>query len=142
MSPYIYINDFIQENMSVLTNKENGWNALHYSCFYGREKMTQNLIELYNPSSELINGITKEGYTPLHLVCIKGHINVIKTLLFLKDINVNIKSNIEGTPLHIACEKNNMQIVSILVSYKADLYIKNSQKISKKKNLKRIKKII
>ena len=124
---YIYINDFIQENMSVLTNKENGWNALHYSCFYGREKMTQNLIELYNPSPELINGITKEGYTPLHLACIKGHINVIKTLLFLKDINVNIKSNIEGTPLHIACEKNNMQIVSILVSYKADLKIKNSK---------------
>ena len=124
---YIFINDFIQENMSVLTNKENGWNALHYSCFYGREKMTQNLIKLYNPSKELINGITKEGYTPLHLACIKGHINIIKILLFLKDIDVNIKSEIEGTPLHIACEKNNMQIVSILVSYKADLYIKNSK---------------
>ena len=125
---YIYINDFIQENMSVLTNKENGWNALHYSCFYGREKMTQNLIKLYNPSKELINGITKEGYTPLHLACIKGHINIIKTLLFLKDIDVNINSEKEGTPLHIACEKNNMQIVSILVSYKADLNIKNSKK--------------
>ena len=124
---YIFINDFIQENMSVLTNKENGWNALHYSCFYGREKMTQNLIKLYNPSKELINGITKEGYTPLHLACIKGHINIIKILLFLKDIDANIKSEKEGTPLHIACEKNNMQIVSILVSYKADLYIKNSK---------------
>ena len=124
---YIYINDFIQEDMSILTNKKNGWNALHYSCFYGREKMTQNLITLFNPSIELINGITKEGYTPLHLACLKGHINVIKILLFLKDIDVNIKSEKEGTPLHIACEKNNMQIVSILVSYKADLKIENSK---------------
>ena len=124
---YIYINDFIQEDMSVLTNKENGWNALHYSSYYGREKMTQNLIKLFNPSAELINGETKEGYTPLHLACLKGHINVIKILLFSKDIDVNIKSEKEGTPLHIACEKNNMQIVSILVSYKADLNIRNSK---------------
>ena len=140
---YIYINDFIQENMSVLTNKETGWNALHYSCFYGREKMTQNLIKLYNPSKELINGLTKEGYTPLHLACIKGHINVIKILLFLKDIDVNIKNDKEGTPLHIACQKNNMQIVSILVSYKADLSIKNSKdklpiELTKDENIKKI----
>lgn len=124
---YIYINDFIQENMSVLTNKETQWNALHYSSFYGSEKMIQNLIKLYNPSPELINGVTKEGYTPLHLACIKGHVNIIKILLLLKDIDVNIKSKKEETPLHIACEKNNMQIVSILVSYKADLNIKNSK---------------
>ena len=124
---YIYINQFIQENMAVLTNEENNWNALHYSCFYGREKMTQNLIKLYNPSPELINGITKEGYTPLHLACMKGHINIIKILLFLKDIDVNITSENEGTPLHIACEKNNMQIVSILVSFKANLKIRNSK---------------
>ena len=124
---YIYINEFIQKNMDALTNEENNWNALHYSCFYGREQMTQNLIKLYNPSAELINGITKEGYTPLHLACMKGHINIIKILLFLKDIDVNINSEKEGTPLHIACEKNNMQIVSILVSYKANLKIRNSK---------------
>ena len=140
---YIYINDFIQEDMSVLTNKENGWNALHYSSYYGREKMTQNLITLFNPSAELINGVTKEGYTPLHLACLKGHINVIKILLFLKDIDVNIKSEKEGTPLHIACEKNNMQIVSILVSYKADLNIRNSKdklpiELTKDENIKKI----
>ena len=124
---YIYINNLHQKSMDILTNEENNWNALHYSCFYGREKMTQNLIKLYNPSPELINGITKEGYTPLHLACIKGHINIIKILLFLKDIDVNISCEKEGTPLHIACEKNNMQIVSILVSYKANLKIKNSK---------------
>ena len=126
---YIYINDFIQENIDILTNKETGWNALHYSSFYGQEKMTQNLIKLFNPSPQLINGLTfKEKYTPLHLACIKGHINVIRILLFLKDIDLNIQSEIEGTPLHIACQKNNMQIVSILVSFKADLNIRNSKK--------------
>ena len=124
---YIYINDFIQENMDILTNKETGWNALHYSCFYGQEKMTQNLIKLFNPSPQLINGLTiKEKYTPLHLACLKGHINIVRILLFLKDIEVNIQSEKEGTPLHIACQKNNMQIVSILVSFKADLNLRNS----------------
>ena len=122
---YIYINDFIQEDMSILTNKENGWNALHYSCFYGNEEMTETLIKLFNPTAELINGLTNDGYTPLHLACIKGHINIIRTLLYLKEIDVNIINKKDGTPLHIACRKNNMQIVSILISYKANLYLKD-----------------
>jgi Fe-S oxidoreductase len=63
LKEYIYINEFIQEDMSVLTTKENGWNALHYSCFYGREEMTETLIKLFNPSVELINGLTHDGYT-------------------------------------------------------------------------------
>ena len=122
---YIYINDFIQEDLSILTMKENGWNALHYSCFYGREEMTETLIKLFNPSVELINGLTNDGYTPLHLACIKGHINIVRILLFLKDIDVNIINKKDGTALHIACKKNDMQIVSILVSFKADLNIKD-----------------
>ena len=124
---YIYINDFIQENMSILTTKENGWNALHYSCFYGREEMTETLIKLFNPPVELINGLTNDGYTPLHLACIKGHINIVRILLFLKEIDVNIVNEKDGTPLHIACKRNDMQIVSILISFKADLNIKNSK---------------
>lgn len=123
---YIYINDFMQEDMSILATKENGWNALHYSCFYGREEITESLIALFNPSAELINGLTKDGYTPLHLACIKGHINIVRILLFLKEIDVNILQEKDGTPLHIACKKNDMQIVSILVSFKANLNLKNS----------------
>ena len=124
---YIYINEFIQEDLSILTTQENGWNALHYSCFYGREEMTETLIKLFNPSVELINGLTNDGYTPLHLACIKGHINIVRILLFLKEIDVNIVNKKDGTALHIACKKNNMQIVSILVSFKADLNIKDSK---------------
>ena len=86
--------------MSTLTTKENGWNALHYSCFYGREEMTETLIKLFNPSVELINGLTNDGYTPLHLACIKGHINIVRILLFLKEIDVNIIQEKDGTPLH------------------------------------------
>ena len=123
---YIYINEFIQEDLSVLTNKNNGWNALHYSCYYGGEQMTDNLIKIFNPSEKLINGLTNDGYTPLHLACIKGHINIVRILLFLKEINVNINQNKDGTPLHIACKRNDMQIVAILVSFKADLLVRNS----------------
>ena len=123
----IYINEFIQEDLSLLTNKNNGWNALHYSCFYGGEQMTDNLIKLFNPSEELINGLTNDGYSPLHLACIKGHTNIVRSLLFLKEINVNLNHKKDGTPLHIACKRNDMQIVSILVSFKASLYVKNSK---------------
>ena len=89
--------------------------------------MTETLIKLFNPSVELINGLTNDGYTPLHLACIKGHINIVRILLFLKEIDVNIVNKKDGTALHIACKKNNMQIVSILVSFKADLNIKDSK---------------
>ena len=123
---YIYINEFIQKDLSILTTKENGWNALHYSCYYGGEQITEFLIKLFNPSKELINGLTKDGYTPLHLACIKGHANIVRILLlFFKEIDVNINHKVDGTPLHIACKRNDTQIVSILVSSKADLYKKD-----------------
>ena len=140
---FIYINEFIQEDISTLTNKENNWNALHYSCYYGNEEMTEFLLSLYNPSSEIINGKTIDGWTPLHFSCLRGFPNIVKILLFLKDIDINIKHPIYGTALHIACLKNETQIVSMLISSKANLFEKNKNnkeaiELTKDENIKKI----
>ena len=140
---FIYINDFIQEDISVLTNKETKWNALHYSCYYGNEEMTEFLLTLYNPSPEIINGTTSDGWTPLHFSCFRGFTNIVKILLYLKEIDLNIKHPIYGTALHIACLKNETQIVSMLVSSKANLFVKDKNnkeaiELTKDENIKKI----
>ena len=140
---FIYMNEFLQEDISILTNKETKWNALHYSCYYGNEEITEFLLTFYNPKSEILNGKTIDGWTPLHFSCFRGFTNIVKILLYLKEININIKHPIYGTALHIACLKNETQIVSMLISSKANLFEKNKNnkeaiELTKDENIKKI----
>ena len=57
-----------------IINKKNNWNALHYSCYYGQKEITAFLLTYNyrnNSIHDLINSLTKENYTPLHIACYK-----------------------------------------------------------------------
>ena len=112
-----------------IINKKNNWNALHYSCYYGQKEITAFLLTYNyrnNSIHDLINSLTKENYTPLHIACYKCKAYIVKILLlYFKDIEINLINNKGETPLHIACKKNSMKIVSMLIASKANLFIKD-----------------
>lgn len=91
---------------------KSGWNALHYSCYYGYVDIVNNLTNNQNCNPNLLN---QEGYSPLHLAAYKGHLNVTTVLVALDNIKIDINPDIVGTPLHCACKKNHFKIVSILL---------------------------
>ncbi len=69
---------------------------------------------------KIINGQNSEGWTPLHLACDIGNLEVVEWLLDRKaDPNI---PNFDGkTPLAKAAEFGDLQIVKLLVEHKANV---------------------
>ena len=132
---FIQFINYLETNKSILgcvkniANKKNDWNALHYSCYYGKKDITAFLLSYNsnsNPIHELINSVTDENYTPLHIACYQGNVSIVQILLlYLRDIDINKVNNKDETSLHIACKKNSMKIVSMLIASNANLFLKD-----------------
>ena len=126
---YLESNKIILGNVQKIINKKNNWNALHYSCFYGNKDITAYLLAYNNSNNsihDLINSLTQEKYTPLHIACYKCSVSIVKIiLLYLRDIEINTVNKNEETALHIACKKNSMKIVSMLIGSNANLFLKD-----------------
>ena len=126
---YLESNKPILGCIQKIINKKNNWNALHYSCFYGNKDITAFLLAYNNSNNsiyDLINSLTKESYTPLHIACYKCNPTIVKILLlYLRDIKINIVNNNNETALHIACKRNSMKIVSMLIASNANLFLKD-----------------
>ena len=108
-------------NICELLNK-NGWNAIHYSSYYGNEEILNFIINKLNIKSNL-NVLNNEGWSPLLLATYKQQIKCVEILISDENIDVNYNGPI-GTALHIACKKNNRHIVSKLLN-KANPTIKD-----------------
>ena len=108
-------------NICELLNK-NGWNAIHYSSYYGNEEILNYIINKLNNKSNL-NILNNEGWSPLLLATYKQQIKCVEILISNENIDVDYNGPI-GTALHIACKKNNRYIVSKLL-YKANPTIKD-----------------
>ena len=126
---YLESNKDILGNVQNIMNKKNNWNALHYSCYYGKKDIVAFLLSYNNKNNlihDLINSLTKEKYTPLHIACYKRNSSIVKILLlYLKDIDINLVNENGETCLHIACKKNSMKIVSMLIASNANLFLKD-----------------
>ena len=64
--------------------------------------------------------------TPL---CLATNTNVA-TKLLEKGVDPNYWNNSTTIPLHRACDNGNSQLVELLLEYKANIEVKNTEKIS------------
>ena len=65
-------------------------------------------------------------YTPLHIACRYGHLDIVKFLVSVSSVDVNSKDSDGYTPLHTACRYSHLDIVEcLLTSTLADVNSKN-----------------
>ena len=117
-----FISIIKKHNINSFDNLEkNGWNLIHYSCYFGIDSITNFLVYTSNCDVNLKN---KDGWTPLHLAVLKNHEECVRILLSNNKLNVNDVVNNVGTALHLACKLNFFKIACLLL-LKSDLNIKD-----------------
>ena len=57
---------------------------------------------------------TEDGWTPLHIACLNGDLEVVKTLLSMDEIDVNRADKDGVTPLDIAKKYKHVYVVLAL----------------------------
>lgn len=66
---------------------------------------------------------TNCGMTPLHVAILKGHTDIVKTLI-AANANVDAAENTHGwTPIYIASARGNIEMVKVLIDAGADVNI-------------------
>lgn len=66
--------------------------------------------------SILINAAGFQGNTALHLACEYGRTEIVKSLLALKDIDMNKPNERGETPFNIVCKEGYYDIISLFLS--------------------------
>lgn len=83
--------------------------------------------QLLKLAPSLSNARDKDGSTPLHCACWKGHVEVVRVLLDAgADINAKNQNDHYGdTALHAAAHGNQKDVVEILIKRGANVNSKN-----------------
>ncbi|MCK4935754.1 MAG: ankyrin repeat domain-containing protein [Elusimicrobiales bacterium] len=69
------------------------------------------------------------GFTPLHIACFKGHLEIVK-LLLENGAAINAKDEKNPTPLHVASIQGHTKIAKLLIENKADMGDKASYNLT------------
>jgi ankyrin repeat protein len=134
---YEYFQILIKENDIAwdLTNND-GMNAFHISCYYGRYKIIEFFLK-NEKYSKLLNSVSKNGYTPLHFAVISNSVQCL-TLLLNNKVDINIQDSNGDTPLHLAIRKSNYKLIYYLSISNPNLNLSNKRNEMLKNLMKKI----
>lgn len=100
---------------------ENGFNALHYAAFRGNVKIIEKLIE--NGAELTIRN--NNGLNVMHMAAQGDQPNALVYFKEKYDMKINSLDHVMSTPLHWACYMGSESAVDYLISWKADINIKD-----------------
>lgn len=108
------------------TDKKYNINALTFACDGDEEQLQSLLIKHTND----LNVLSTTGNSAL-LDAVNSNMLLTAELLLNNGANIDIQNNTNGiTPLMIACTNKNEKMIELLLDYKPDLYILDSNGMS------------
>ncbi len=93
------------------------------SGFSGQEEHIKSLIKKYNPLNRY-NLLNEDGFTLLHLACIKGDLTAVENAL-KEGACPDIRTSSGSTALHLAAYKGSSKIIEALLKAGADRTMKD-----------------
>ena len=63
-----------------------------------------------------INTFNKANWTPFHIACEIGNLELVKYLASIPEIFLEVEDIDKNTPLHLAAKQGNLPIVTFLIS--------------------------
>jgi ankyrin repeat protein len=133
-SDYTSNSQLINNNICEILDK-NGWNAIHYSSYYGYYEILDFILNKFNNKSN-INIINYEGWNALSLAVYKQHKKnnrkIVSLLLFKADFTIKDKNN--KIAIEYTHDKNIIKLISKIVTKKIDKLDANSDSYQKLNN--------
>lgn len=90
------------------------------------EAVFKNDMTFFN--SQLIPDLSiknKEGYTPIHLAAWKQNIQIVRSILSKKNVDINVRGPYQWSALHFAARENNLDMIQTLLAFGADKNLKD-----------------
>ena len=114
------------ENTDNIHEKNNdGWNALHFICFYDP---SIECISLLLENGIDINEKVNNGWNALHFICCFNPSIEYISLLLESGINIHEKDNYGWNALHYICRKNpSIEYISLLLKNGINIHEKNNK---------------
>ena len=114
----------INENCEVNARDENGWNALHFSSYYGHDQVIERLIT----SGVSTDAITSQKETPLLFAVKRDHFAVAERLLRCTNVSnlVSTEDERNQQPIHHTARTGSVEIFNLLMSNGAKINGQNS----------------
>ncbi|XP_071124005.1 uncharacterized protein [Mytilus edulis] len=110
-----------------LKKTENGMTALHIVVALGYHEYSSFFIQ----EKQMIYERDTAGNIPLHLACIKGHLQTVKDLVNKKSF-IDVPNNEDLSPFFYACENGFFEVVEYLLQY-SNRGIRVNDRYTKKK---------
>jgi len=92
-----------------------GISDIHHAVHSGDYDKVKELLEA-DQEEALLNSKTDDGWTPLHIACKNGHLDVVK-LLLQGNVDVLAQTKSGETPLHLAAMNGHHKIVRKLLKH-------------------------
>ena len=96
---------------------------LHMAVWSGNEEFILLVLSLFEDFGQHQHTFSRK-YTPLHLACKLGKLEVVQLLLEFsteKKINVNARERFGLTPFHICCEESKIELVLLFLELSEDI---------------------
>lgn len=114
----------INENCDINARDENGWNALHFSSYYGHYQVIERLIS----SGVSTDAITSRKETPLLFAVKRDHFAVAERLLRCTNVSnlASAEDERNQQPIHHTARTGSVEIFNLLMSNGAKINGENS----------------
>merc|ERR1711991_665610 len=97
----------MNQDFDVNVKNHFGWTFLIAACIYESHSVATYLIKEKNAD---IHARDKYQYTPLHVACRNGNIEVMMALLD-RGADIHARDKYQYTPLHVACVSCNIEVM-------------------------------